>query len=424
MMTFTSAHTAAPTAFASSLQHKITATVNRHPNRRRTARQLGIADTAIAEDEERRVIAANKEHCRKTAAALGQKNATGYVLFTKALLTGMVAYTFDAGSGAVTAKAPITGPFDTYIQRYYGESPRLFPWDPSSRKFYYADVDAATSTNASKITLYAIDPTDGSSTAQDVTGCEGFPVGVAFDDSLGKLVVAMQTTTVAQFCAIDPATAHASVLGSVERGSSESASGAYYSAYISYAASATAVRVGHKLVSQGAELGVGITPLRKAGSSVAAAAATEWHSIDLGSHDLPGAARAHPAAVGTDGDEYLSIAPRKSAGTDSGKLDIISWSVGGGPPTLLANLSNAHAPQVPMTHGTLGYIADALLGSEVYAAMTVAVHPNPILPGVADKWTVSVLDLKTRALVEAALHPQPSAEGAEVVSLAGFGLVA
>ena len=96
----------------------------------------------------------------------------------------------------------------------------------------------------------------------------------------------------------------------------------------------------------------------------------------------------------------------------------------GGPARVLANLSNANVPCSPYDHSQLGYVTDAVAGESLYAAMTVALHPSPLLPGVRDKWSVSTLDLNTGALTEAALSPQPSFEGAETVSLGGFGLVA
>ena len=67
------------------------------------------------------------------------------------------------------------------------------------------------------------------------------------------------------------------------------------------------------------------------------------------------------------------------------------------------------------------YVADGVAGS-LFAAMTVAIHPNPILPGVGDRWSLATVDLVTGAVREMPLTPQPSIEGAETVGLSGFGI--
>ena len=144
----------------------------------------------------------------------------------------MVNNSFDAGSGVVAAKVQVTGPFDEYIQAYLGESTRLLPWDAASKKFHL--VDTPLGTNGSKLVLYSIDPTDGSSTSKDVVdegnACgAGFPQGLAFDDQTAKLIIATQTPTTATFCAVDPADGKAASVGSVARGASED-SDSYYAA--------------------------------------------------------------------------------------------------------------------------------------------------------------------------------------------------
>jgi hypothetical protein len=340
-------------------------------------------------------------------------NATGYAIFTRNILSGLQAVTFDAGSGKVTTKHPITGPFNDYYTRYYGESTRLFPWDGKSKKFYYADVPVLPA-NGTTIKFYTIDPSDGSSTATDVLGCEGFPTGVAWDEKQSKLVIAVQTKDTVEFCAIEPSTAKAASLGSLSRGASE-ASTAFYAAYMSHASGGVAARVGHQMVTTGEKLGLGLTTL------AAGAPKSTWSAIDLGLHGLPAATRSHPTKSGG----FLSLAPRNAAGSDpfgSAPLDMIEWTAGG-KPTVLANLTNAHPPTLPtmLGGGVLGYVEHAV-DADLYASMTVAIGAAAM--GVGDKWSVSTLDLKTGKLVEAALNPQPSLEGAETVSLSGFGIVA
>jgi hypothetical protein len=91
-----------------------------------------------------------------------------------------------------------------------------------------------------------------------------------------------------------------------------------------------------------------------------------------------------------------------------------------GPPAVFASLSNArHPPLGPLGGGVLGYVGDASDGRGVYASLTVA--PTGLL-GVFDRWVVARVDLQTRDVAESVLHPQPAALGAEMCSLAGFGI--
>merc|ERR1711865_176274 len=105
---------------------------------------------------------------------------------------------------------------------------------------------------------------------------------------------------------------------------------------------------------------------------------------------------------------FLSLAPR-----DTGKLDVISWDVNG-TARLVAELGNANMPK--SLGMTLGYVTDAPVVDDTYAAMTVNLAGGI---GLGDKWTVST---GTGEVHEFALSPQPSVLGAESVSLAGFGL--
>jgi hypothetical protein len=141
-----------------------------------------------------------------------------------------------------------------------------------------------------------------------------------------------------------------------------------------------------------------------------------WESISTfpGYGEVPATVTAYPPHPGS----LLSLFPRSDG---SGSLDLLAWLPGGGA-RLLAKLNNSHMPTMPFGSGVLGYVGGAAVGS-TYAAMTVATHPNPILPGAFDKWSLSVFDLETETVtLEAPLSPQPSALGAETTSLSGFGL--
>ena len=124
-------------------------------------------------------------------------------------------------------------------------------------KFYHADVDAAASVNATAITLYAVDPTDGTSTSQPVTGCDGYPVGFAFDEARGVVLLTTQTNDEVSFCSVDVGTAAGTRLTTLPRGDAEDTSTSYYAAYVSHASDGVATRVGHQLVTTGASLGIG-----------------------------------------------------------------------------------------------------------------------------------------------------------------------
>jgi hypothetical protein len=124
---------------------------------------------------------------------------------------------------------------------------------------------------------------------------------------------------------------------------------------------------------------------------------------------------------------YISLAPRLGVLAEEG-YDILGWGAPGMPPTVLANLSNAHPPDIPISNAPLGYVQDAVAtawdGTQMrtfYGAMTVARNGKE---GLEDKWQVSTYDLLHGGRDQTvALVPQPSPLGAETSSLSGFGLV-
>lgn len=337
----------------------------------------------------------------------------GYAVFTQALRFGLVAYAFDAG-GNVQAKRQLSGPFASYYERYYGEGTRVLPWDGAAKRFYFADILINASADGdAPITVFTIDPATGESTAAEVTGCKGgYPYGMAWDATTKALLLATQTEASASFCAVDPTSGEGTQMGSVLRGTSEGNSSGYYTAYVSHVQGGVAIRVGHRVVTTGTDLGKSSVALKAGRASLP----SSWESLDLGTHGLPSTVRTHP-----DGG-FVSLAPRTTEANGAPKLDIIGWGNGSrtdGDVRVLARLANAGPPQAPYI-GTLGYVADSIAGS-LFGALTVA-HRGGTL-GLRDKWTLSTLDLATGRLMEAPLSPQPSIEGAETVALAGFGLV-
>ena len=366
--------------------------------------------------------------------AIDSGNGTAYALFTKALLSGLVAFTIDIGTGKAT-KRPVTGPFASYMQLYYGEGTRILPWDPKSKRFLLADsnLNGGKGNASTPIVLYTINPSDGSSTAMPLKGgCTGYPIGQAWDVPLGKLVVATQSATEVAYFSVDVDTAEATSLGTLARGSSE-ASAAYYGGYLSHSYGGVAIRVGHKRVSTGESLGVSEVALKAggAGETVDAAPSAKWSDLELKSHGLPASVHMHdfPPSSNDDakapGKGYVALAPSTSADG----YDIIGFQAPVGVQEItFAKLSNAHAPQVPLLKYNLSYVAASLAGNK-YGAMTVARHPS-IIPGTGDKWKLSTVDLSnvhnvSGTLIEVEIKPQPAPlEGAETVSLSGFGIAA
>jgi len=315
----------------------------------------------------------------------------------------------------VLDKHSVSGPFATYYRGYYGSATRVLPFDVESATFYLAeqwDPESGAYTPKSPLVLFGLDARSGASTVTRVTGCEAalavgrYPVGMAWDAVRRALVVGVQNATSAAFCSITPATGAGVDMAILPRGATEQAAG-YYAAFLSHAADGVVTRVGHRLVSTGAQPGYTTTRLSASEPNVT------FSVLDFGSvrHGLPASIKLHP-----DGG-FVSLAPRTSG---KPSYDVMRWATAAGaPPEVLAELRNAYPPSIPLTSAPLGYVEDATAGSW-YAAMAVK---RSDVSAVGDKWAVHLLDLKSGAVLsEAPLDPQPSALGAETTSLCGFGL--
>lgn len=339
-------------------------------------------------------------------ASSGNGSVTGYAMFTEGLTLSLKTLVFDARTGKVTGGAPLGGPAAAWYAAYIGQGTRVFPFDESRRRFIIADANASSH---APMSVYTVDAATGASTAKVVSGCAGYPAGLAWDDGAHRLIVGTQDDVTATFCSIDVDTGEGKRMGSLARGTSEANSTNYYAAYITAVSGGGqkapgVVRVGHRLVSTGADLGLGSVGLS------AGKASSRWQELKLGPAYGP------PATARYFGAGLVSLAPRTAAvGTDKpGAFDVVQWSADGSM-RVLANLTNANKPSL------VGYVADAL-GGHVHASMTVAKHASPLLPGVLDNWAVSTLDLVSGALTQAPLSPQPSALGAETTTLSGFGV--
>lgn len=335
-------------------------------------------------------------------------NAAGKVAYALFVSDGifkdsLLSMTVELASGRVIAKKSVTGPVQDYNAKLFGSSTRLFSWDPAKVRFVFADADYAAKGPAFPLTIYSIDAATGVSTSKAVSGCAGEPLGMAFDKSTQRLIVATQDKDSAFFCSVNPDTGVAEKLSKVARGSGET-SDTYYAAYMSYVSSGIAYRVGHRQVSFGTDPGMNAVTL-------ATGVATKWNAIALArNHSLPVSMQVHP-----DGG-FVSLAPR--GGTFA--LDVIVWDATNNTVQVLKQLTNANVPSSPKT-GALGYVGDAIDGS-TFAAMTV--QKGAKVPLVSDKWKISTVDLHSGAVFESALKPQPAITGAETVTLSGFGMPA
>lgn len=357
--------------------------------------------------------AAMRQISRDPPSSKALSNLTGYALFPlDTLFPGMHAFAFDASTGVVTSKVAISGPFAKYYDGYYGGSTRLFAFDASTAKFYIADQYDGASGRQSAPTptvLFTIDPVSGNSSVVSVLGCGGYPVGQAFDAESRVLVLGTQTATTASLCAVDPATGKGTPIGSIDRGGSESASDSFYAAYLSHVSAGAAHRLGHRLVTQGGELGLTTTQI----DAVSGALNASFSPVSFGGHGIPTSMHAHPAGG------FVSLAPVDATGGAATPYDIVGWGASAGDVRVLASLPDAFPPSIPISNAPLGYVGAALAGGK-YAAVTVK-HGHS---AISDQWRVNLLDLASGALSSAALDPQPSKLGAETASLSGFGLVA
>lgn len=328
-----------------------------------------------------------------------------YALFVSdgLLKDSFVSMTIDLASGHVVKKRTVSGPVQEYVAKLFGGSTRLFSWDPAKARFVFADADYTAKGPAFPLTVFSIDAATGVSTSKVVSGCAGEPLGMVFDTATSSLIIGTQDRDSASFCSVDPDTGVAKALSKVARGSGET-SDTFYAAYMSYASSGIAYRVGHRQVSFGTDPGMNTVTL-------ASGVASKWSEIALApNHTLPVSMQAHP-----DGG-FVSLAPR--GGTFL--VDVIAWDAAKKTARVLKELSNANVPSSPKT-GALGYVGDAVSGS-TFAAMTV--QKGSQIPLLGDKWKVSTVDLRSGAVFESALKPQPALTGAETVTLSGFGMPA
>ena len=188
-----------------------------------------------------------------------------YALFTSGTSSDLNCLTIDAGTGAIVKLLPVRGPAASYFAKFYGEQTRVFPFDSARAQFYFLDIEQQNSSPASAITLYGINPRTGMSTASTVKGATGFVMSFVYHAESGKMFMATgsRSSTSFAFFTVNLETAEATKVGTVPRGSSESASAAFYAPYMSEVSAdgASVLRLGYQEVTQAKGPGLGTTSI-------------------------------------------------------------------------------------------------------------------------------------------------------------------
>lgn len=227
----------------------------------------------------------------------------------------------------------------------------------------------------------------------------------------GKMVMAVGTRSDASssFYTVDLDTAEATLIGTLQRGASESESNNYYAPYISVVgADSQVMRLGYKLVSQGTGPGLGVTTLGlNDGESQ-----TTWSNVP----SVAGEEFFYSVARQTGTDTLLSLAPSTSM---NHTFAVVSWEAGSSAAKVVAHIADAHPPETSAI-GALGYVAD-YADASTWVAMVVDKIPS-ILPGLKDRWEVISVDIATGASNTAVISGKNFEKlGAETVSVAGVG---
>lgn len=351
----------------------------------------------------------------------GALPATVYALFTSgdplAATSDLQALTIDVASGNITQNVALTGPAAAYDAKLYGEQTRVFPYAHALNKFFWFDIKQQGATSTTPITLYLVDPADGSSTSATVSGgAQGNVIGFAYHTESGAAVL----TTGARdghtfsFYTVDLNTAASTPLGgaagSVARGANETDPG-YYSGYISALGLniTTTYRLGYESVTQGMGPGLGVTDL---GAAAAAASRTSWNTVPSASkHEF-----FYSLSRKQGGDTFLSLAPSDSL---DHTLAVVEWTVAGDARVVL-DVPDAHPPEDKRT-GILGYVAADTTGSQ-YVAMAIKEMPS-VLPGRNNQWEILGVDLETATGRSVAIAGKGfDILGAETVSVSGVGI--
>ena len=125
--------------------------------------------------------------------------------------SALTAITINTTSGATLAKVKTDGGYNCW-----GESTRMFEFDPGRNKFYMLDVDFTKPApkGGRPITLFAIDPVSGKTTATPVTGGPvGYVHGYVMHEESGNVHFSTAGEGVWNFWLVDPDTGKATRVG-------------------------------------------------------------------------------------------------------------------------------------------------------------------------------------------------------------------
>lgn len=355
---------------------------------------------------------------------VGALPATAYALFTSGSLAAAAdlnALTIDVATGAITNNVKLTGPAAAYDAATYGEQTRVFPYAHAANKFFWFDLVDATTT----ITLYLVDPADGSSSAAPVRGgAAGNVIGMGYHAESGSAVLTTGAKDGAsfRFYSVDLATAVATPLGggggAVPRGADES-DPSFYAGYVSAVGAevTTTYRLGFEGVTQGTGPGLGVTDLAAAapknGTAAAAAAnPTTWAAVPTASkHEF-----FYSLSRKQGGDTFLSLAPSDAL---NHTLAVVEWTAAGDARVVL-DVPDAHPPEDKRT-GILGYVAADTVGS-AYVGLVIKENPS-VLPGRKNQWEILGVDLDSATGGSAPIVGKGfDLLGAETVSVSGVGI--
>ena len=335
--------------------------------------------------------------------------AVAYALFTSPTASNLDCLTIDVLSGTITAKLPVVGPAKDHFALIYGETTRVFPYSMSRGLFYFLDIVQTGASPASPITLYAIDPATGVSTAAVVQGASGFVVSFDYHHETDSVVMSTGARDALSFSfwRVNLDTAAATLLGIVDRGASETASPAYYAPYITAmdANGTSAYRLGFQQVTVASNPGLMVTPLG------ASAGPATWEQAAV----APNSEFLYSMVRKPGSDSFVSLAPSSAA---NHTLSVVAWQRGDAQAVVMLDMANAHPPS--FFGGTLGYVAD-YTSSDLYVALVVATAKK----STNDEWSLAFVDYSTGAAGVANIAGLGFDKiGAGGVSVSGIGLKA
>lgn len=295
-----------------------------------------------------------------------------YALFLEPM--GFRGITIDTVSGEVLNSVPVQD-YNTW-----GETTRIFSFDEKRKLFYLLEANFST-TPESNLTLYAINPATGATTAQRVKGADYFPTAFYYHCGLDQIVMATQpfdqrSTLPFSFYAVNPTTAQATFLSTAALNLGDAYSGWFHT--ISSDGKA-AYRLGYGDPLNAQNFGLGITNISQSTAS------SQWGTqVPIASgHSSYIVGSIHPVKADLT---FLSLSARIDP-KDQG-LDLVQWSYGGQAAVVASLGSDSDVRGFGSIAGTLSCDAKTY---------TAALYKKGALPK-QDRWEIAVVDLLTGAV--------------------------